>query len=256
MLLAVDIGNSSITVGVFHEEGRLLSENRLQTVVGKSADEYAILLQGLFSLYGIDRGALTESIVSSVVPSLTHAVCAAVEQLLGAPPKVVGPGIKTGLNIRIDAQAQLGADLVANAVGALECCQPPMVIADLGTATTLTVIGKSGALEGVVIAPGVRLSLNALSNHGAELPDSDVASPKRLIAKNTGDSMRAGVVIGHAAMLEGLLERIEEELGSPVTVPITGGLAEAVLPHCRRAYLHRPHLTLEGLCAIARKNRK
>ena len=169
----------------------------------------------------------------------------------------VGPGIKTGLQIKIDVQTQLGADLVANAVAALAQVEPPMVIVDFGTATTFTVLNREGVLDGVIIAPGVRTSLNALADYGSELPDSSVAPLKRLIGKNTQDSMRSGVLYGQAAMLEGMLLRIRESLQTnALRVVTTGEFAQTVLPYCREQTEHLLALTLRGLYLLAVKNRK
>ncbi len=260
VLLVMDVGNSSITMGVFREENgkpEAVMESRLEASMGRSADEYAVLLQGILQLNGVDRSALRECMISSVVPQITEVVKEAVRRLLGIEPKTVGPGIRTGLNIRIDSQAELGSDLVANAVAALAELPPPMVIVDLGTATTLTAIDREGTLQGVVIAPGVRLSMDALSLANAALAGAPLSPPKRLIGKNTRDSMQAGVMVGQAAMVDGLLDRMIGEMGEErVTAVITGGLASLILPFCKREYVSRPQLTLEGLCRIAAKNRK
>ena len=257
MLLAVDIGNSSVTLGLFSEDGALRFRCAAETVRGKSADEYAVLFRSLFLLRDADPKCVTESILSSVVPPVTHAVSRAIEILTGILPLRVGPGIKTGLRIRIDTQTQLGSDLVADAVAASAAFPAPMVIVNLGTATTFTVIDRDGILDGVIIAPGVRVSMNALAEYGAELPDISVAPPKRMIGKNTGESMQAGVLFGHAAMLDGMVKRIEKELGEPsLTVAVTGGLAETVLPYCETKCVHCPDLTLRGLYLIAGKNKR
>ena len=257
MLLAVDIGNSSVTLGLFAADGSLQFRCGAETVRGKSADECAVLFRSMFLLHGADPACVTDRILSSVVPPVTHAVSRAIEILTGQKPLCVGPGVKTGLNIRIDTQTQLGSDLVADAVAALSAYQAPMVIVNLGTATTFTVINREGVLEGVIIAPGVRVSMDALAEYGAALPDISVAAPKRLIAKNTAESMQAGVLFGHAAMLDGMVRRIARELGEDVvTTVVTGGLAETVLPYCETACKHCPDLTLTGLYRIAEKNKR
>ena len=257
MLFAADIGNSSISFGVFDDGGRLLLKSKVEAVKARSADEYAVLFRDILSLYRFDSANISGGIVCSVVSPLTGTVCAAIGRLFGIRPMEVGPGVKTGLNIKIDLQAQLGADIVANAVAAAALAEPPLVIVDFGTATTFTVINRQGVLEGVVICPGVRVSLDALAQSGAELPDVSVAPPRRLIGKNTQDSMRAGVLYGHAAMTDGLIDRIRGGLGErQLGVLATGGLADAVLPYCREQAEHRPDLTLEGLQLLWLKNRK
>lgn len=257
MLFVADIGNSSVTFGVMDDEGKPILRSRVEAERNKSADEYAVLFAQILQLHGFDAREVTEAILCSVVPSLTRAVSGAIRTLFAVNPMEVGAGVRTGLNIRIDVQTQLGADLVANAVAALSEKVCPTVIADLGTATTLTVITREGILDGVIIAPGLRVSLDALAEYGAELPDVSVKPPRRMIGKNTEDSMRSGVLYGHAAMLDGLILRIREELGEDsLRLIATGGLAEAVLPYCRERMEYRPDLTLEGLYRIRLKNRK
>ncbi len=257
MLLAVDIGNSSVALGVFDPNGNLTFQCRVEASEGKSADEYAVLFHSLFALRGVDPSTVDACILSSVVPPVTHAVSRAVESLVGCRPLIVGPGVKTGLNIRVDVQTQLGSDLVADAVAALSEFSAPMVVVNMGTVTTLSAIRRDGTLEGVVIAPGVRISMDALARSGSELPDISVATPKHVVGKNTQDSMRSGVLYGHAAMLDGMISRIGEELGEDaLTVVCTGGLAETVLPYCRTKSVYRPDLTLKGLYLIAQKNKR
>ena len=257
MLFASDIGNSSISFGVFDDAGVLLLKSKVDAVKTRSADEYAVLFRGILNLYRFDCSGITDGIVCSVVPPLTRTVCSAIQLLFGVPPLEVGPGVKTGLNIKIDLQAQLGADLVANAVAALSQVSAPLAIVDFGTATTFTVINREGILEGVIICPGIRVSLDALARSGAELPDISVAPPRRFIAKNTRDSMRAGVLFGHAAMTDGLIAKIRGTLGADrLRLIATGGYAEAVLPYCAEHAEHLPDLTLTGLYLLFRKNRK
>ncbi len=257
MLFVADVGNSSVAFGVMDSDGKAVFGSRVEAVRSKSADEYAVLFSEILRLHGFDAREVADAILCSVVPPLTRTVSRAIRTLFGVCPIEIGAGVKTGLNIRIDVQTQLGADLVANAVAALADGIRPTVIADLGTATTLTVITREGILDGVIIAPGLRVSLDALAEYGAELPDVSVKPPKRLIGKNTQDSMRSGVLYGHAAMLDGLIERIREETDERnLRVIATGGLAEAVLPYCREKMEYRRDLTLEGLYRIWQKNRK
>lgn len=257
MLFASDIGNSSISFGVFDDAGELLLKSKVDAVKTGSADEYAVLFRGILDLYGFDCTGITDAMICSVVPSLTRTVCAAIRRLFGVSPLEVGPGVKTGLNIKIDLQAQLGADLAANAVAALSHTSAPLAIVDFGTATTFTVINREGILEGVIICPGVRVSLDALAHSSAELPDISVAPPRRFIAKNTQDSMRAGALYGHAAMTDGLIAKIRSTLGEErLSLIATGGYAEAVLPYCKEAAEHLPDLTLTGLYLLFRKNNR
>ncbi len=257
MLLAVDIGNSSIDFGVFGEDGVLQMKSKASVVKTRSADEYAVILNGILQLHQIPLQEITGCIIASVVPPLTAIVSSAVKELLGLLAIEVGPGIKTGLKIRIDSQTELGADLVANAVAAVASCSTPIVIVDLGTATTFTVLDGNGVLEGVIIAPGLRMSLDALSAGASELPDVSLASPKRLIAKNSQESMNVGVLYGHAFLIDGFLEEIRRTLRvEQLHVVVTGGLADTVLPFCRWKMERRPDLTLCGLWLLYQKNRK
>ncbi len=257
MLLAVDIGNSSIDFGVFGEDGRLLAKSKLSTVKTKSTDEYAAILSGILPLNGVDPKKISAAILSSVVPLVTSAISRAVRKLCGVTPMEVGPGVKTGLKIKIDMQNQLGADIVANAVATVAAFPPPAVIVDIGTATTFTVIDKEGILDGVIIAPGLRVSMDALASSASELPDAPLVAPKKLIGKNTEDSMSAGVLYGHAFLIDGFLRRIAEELkAEKMSIVGTGGLAGLVLPLCFSPIVGREDLTLTGLRLLYLKNRK
>lgn len=255
MLLAVDIGNSSIDIGVFAEDDSLIMKSKISTDRAKSADEYAVLFQGIFLLNGVDTKNITGSILSSVVPPITIAVSSAIRSLFGIRTLEVGPGIKTGLNIKIDSQTELGADIVANAVSALGSDDGPLMIIDFGTATTITVIDAKNTLTGVIIAPGVRVSLDALSMQASELPDVSIAMPKRLIGKNSRESMNSGVLNGHALMMDGFFRKISDELlTDDLHVIATGGLADTILPLCETSIRYVPDLTLEGLRILYYKN--
>jgi len=254
MLLTIDIGNTNITLGLFDGE-HLRSTARLATVNGKTPDQYAVEIAQVLSLHGADISLVDDSILSSVVPSVGSAICSAVELLCGKAPLMLGPGVKTGLNIRIDNPAQLGADLAAGAAGALGRYPLPCIIIDMGTATTLTVLDKNGNFLGGSIAAGVRLTLQALAQGTAALPMLHPAAPKAVIGRNTVDCMQSGIVYGTAAMLDGLIERMEEELGEPATVVATGGLAKEIIRHCKKEILYNENLLLDGLKAIYEKNR-
>lgn len=256
MLLTIDIGNSSIDFGVFNGE-KLIFKSKMSAVKSKCVDEYAVTLKNILSLGEIDSADITDSIISSVVPPLTKTIAAAVEKLTKTTPLEVGPGIKTGLNIKIDIQTQLGADIVANAVAASAKCSCPLIIIDFGSATTFTVINRNGVLDGVIIAPGVRMSLDALAYRTSALPDVSIEKPKRLIAKNTNESMNVGVLYGQAFMIDGFIENIKKTMNEEtVNVIATGGLAEIILPLCKAEIKHIPNLTLLGLRLIHLKNRK
>ncbi len=256
MLLAVDIGNSSIGIGVFDENGELNTVGKLSCRKNKTSDEYAITIKGMLSLNDISPRDITDCIVSSVVPTITSVIATAVKKLFGILPVVVGPGIKTGLNIRIDNQTQLGSDIVANSVAALEMYRSPIVIIDVGTATTFTVIDENSVLQGVIISQGLKMSLDALSAGASELPDVSITPPKRIIAKNSQEAMNVGVLYGHGFMIDGFIDKICENLGvDEVNTVITGGLAEVVMPFCKHKPLLVPNLTFLGLKTLYFKNK-
>lgn len=253
MLLTVDIGNTNITLGAY-DNNMLSFTARLATEQKKTDDQYAVELKNLFSLYGIDSEEIEDAIISSVVPSVGKSISRAVSKLCHIVPLILGPGVKTGLNIKIDNPAQLGADLVAGAVGALENYTMPCVIIDMGTASTVSVLDKNGAFLGGVIAAGVRLTLKALAENTAQLPSINIEAPECVIGRNTVESMQSGLVYGAAAMIDGLLERIEAELGEAPTVVATGGLSKEIITHCKRNIIYNENLLLEGLRAIYEKN--
>ena len=255
MILAIDIGNTNTVLGCLEGE-RLLFTLRVRSDRDKTSDEYSLLIDGLLRHQGVDPEVLEGGILSSVVPELRTVMANAMKQLTGKKFLAVGAGLKTGLDIRTDNPAQLGADLVVDAVAALAKYRPPLAIFDMGTATTLSVLDKNGAYLGGMIIPGLRLSVDALSARAAQLPYIHLGEPERLIGTNTIDCMQSGAIYSSAAMLDGLLDRVEEELGCPVTAVATGGLIGAVLPYCRRAIHYDENLMLEGLCLLYRKNKK
>lgn len=255
MLLAIDIGNSNISVGLFDESGELKFLSSIDTDSRKTADQISIDLMNLFHLYHYDLSDLTGAIFSSVVPPFNFMMEKALTRLLGKPPMIVGPGIKTGLNIRMEVHNQLGADIVANAVAALEKYPAPIIMIDMGTATTVSYISAQRTYEGGMMFPGVRLSLDALSDHTAQLPDIALQHPKSLIGKNTEDCMRSGIVYGTAGMLDGLIDRIKETLPSEqLSIVATGNNAPVIVRYCRNQVVYDKYLLMEGLYRIFRKN--
>ena len=253
MLLTIDIGNTNVTLGAY--DGSVLSFTaRLATEQRKTDDQYAVEIKNLLSLYGIESADIEDAIISSVVPTVGISVSNAVSKLCHIVPLMLGPGVKTGLNIKIDNPAQLGADLVAGAVGALDSYTMPCVIIDMGTASTLSVLDRNGSFLGGVIAAGVRLTLKALTENTAQLTSIPIEAPDSVIGANTVESMQSGLVFGTAAMLDGLLDKIEAELGETPTVVATGGLSKEVIAHCKRNIIYNENLLLEGLRAIYEKN--
>lgn len=253
MLICIDIGNSNITIGTFKGED-LQFTARLATDTRRTSDQYAIEISDIISLYNVDLNSITEAAISSVVPTVGSAIEKAIKRLFNITPIVLGPGIKTGLNIKIDNPAQLGADLAAGAVGSLAKYPTPTIIIDMGTASTISVLGKNGEFLGGVIAAGVKLTLDALTSRTAQLPSVSIEAPKKVIGTNTADSMRSGLIIGQSAMIDGLITRIERELGATATVVATGGLAPDVVSECDHEILIDDNLILDGLRIIHNKN--
>lgn len=253
MLLTIDIGNTNITIGAF-DDTVLRFTARLSTDERLTADQYAVQIKDIMSLYGEDTSQIEDCIICSVAPQVGAALSSAITHLCCITPLMLGPGIKTGLNIKIDNPAQLGADLVAGAVGAIAEYTLPCIVIDLGTATTLSVIDKNGVFLGGSIAAGVRLTLKALSENTAQLPAINIDAPQYVIGTNTVDSMRSGLIYGTAAMLDGMIDRIEEELGEAATVVATGGLSKSIITYCRRNIIYNENLLLEGLREIYEKN--
>ena len=254
MLLAIDIGNTNITLGVYDNDV-LCFTARLATVDGFTADQYAVEIKNVLELHGLNHKGIEDCVISSVVPSVGGAVCNAVSMLCDIVPLELGPGVKTGLNIKIDNPAQLGADLVAGAVGAISEYTLPCVVIDMGTASTISVIDRNGAYLGGVISAGVRLTLKALTENTAQLPAIDISAPKSVIGTNTVDCMKSGLIYGTAAMIDGLLDRIVEELGEIPTIVATGGLSKDIIIHCKNEIIYNANLLLDGLREIYEKNR-
>ena len=253
MLLAIDIGNTNITLGLF-DDSILCMTGRIATDTKKTADQYAIEIKDILILHGQDVSEVEDCIICSVVPIVGSAVSDAVVLLCDTVPLMLGPGVKTGLNIKIDNPAQLGADLVAGAVGALAEYTMPCIIIDMGTATTVSVLDRNGSFLGGAIAAGMKLTLNALASGTAALPSLSVSSPKTVIGHNTADCMQSGIVYGTAAMLDGMIERMEDELGESATVVATGGLAREVINYCKKDIIYNENLLLDGLRHIYEKN--
>lgn len=253
MLLAVDIGNTNITLGAY-SSNFLSFTARLSTDIIKTEDQYAIEIKQLLALYGIDISEIEDCIISSVVPAVAKSVSRAVSKLCQIVPLILGPGVKTGLNIKIDNPAQLGADLVAGAVGAIDAYKMPCVIIDMGTASTISVLDKSGTFLGGIIAAGVRLTLKALTENTAQLTSIPIEAPKSVIGRNTAECMQSGLVLGTASMIDGLLDKITQELGEVPTVVATGGLSKDIITHCKSNILYNENLLLDGLKVIYEKN--
>ena len=253
MILVIDIGNTNIVVGCIDGQKTYFIE-RMATDKRRTELEYAISLKNVLELYDIRVEELSGGIISSVVPSLTKCVQCAAEKLLRRKIKVVGPGLKNGLKIKTDNPAQLGSDQVVNAVAALAEYIPPLLVIDMGTATTVSVINREGSYIGCLIMPGLKSALESLVNSTVQLTQVSLETPKRLIGSNTIDCMKSGALYGHAAAIDGLITRIEEELGETCTVVATGGLSSLVVPLCKRQMILEDDLLLKGLQIIYNKN--
>lgn len=254
MILTLDVGNQNIVMCCV-EDGKKLSRCVISASKSRTAAEFSLLMEQLARRDGLALHSATGAIMASVVPGLTAVISDAVEQCAGCRPLVVGPGVKSGLNIRMDDPTQLGGDLVAGAVAVLERYRLPSVFIDMGAATAIGVIDSEGSYVGGLICPGVTLSQDSLSQGASQLSDIRLEPPKRIIGKNTRESMLNGLIYGAAAILDGILSRIETELGQRVTVIATGENARDIIPHCYRdSILIDDDLIMRGLWRIYCKN--
>ncbi len=274
VLLALDIGNSSITVGVFRlntadEIPSPICRFQISARAGFTSDEYVMLIRdylehaqiGVCGSHPDSRDTVDAAVISSVVPGLTHVLTKAASALTGSEPFLITPGIHTGFGIRIKDPAQLGSDIVANAAASLRMIEPPFVILDMGTATTLTAADVSGDIIGTIILPGLRLSMDALTGSAALLSGVALEKPDELIGRDSRTAILSGVIGGHILMIDGFLRSIREEMqlkesGIRLGLISTGGLAETVIPHTRNRFRHEPSLTLIGAAELYRKNKQ
>lgn len=256
MILTIAIENTSISIGCFQEK-ELQFVERISTNVSRTELEYAISFKNIFELHQLDVDGVEGVIISSVVPPITNIVKDAVKRIFGKDALVIGPGVKTGLNIITDNPAQLGNDLAANAVAAIAKYEAPMLIVNMGTATTISVINEKKQYIGGMIIPGMKVSLAALTNAAAQLPKISLEKPKKVIGSNTVECMKSGLIYGTVASIEGAIARIEKELGTSVaTIVATGENIRHILPHCERKMCPDETLLLEGLLLIYERNHK
>ncbi len=253
MILTIDIGNTNTVVGCFRNNDLLFVE-RLSTDTSKTVLEYAISIKNVLEMYQIDPSQMTGSVISSVVPTVTGMFREAIEKITGARVMIVGPGVKTGLNILMDNPAQVGSDLIVNAVAGIAEYSLPLAIIDMGTATTIEIIDENKNFIGGMILPGIKVSLDSLTSRTSQLPRISMEAPKRVIGKNTVESMKSGLIFGNASCLDGMIDRIQQELGKEITVVATGGLAERIIPHCFHSIILDDALLLKGLMLIYQKN--
>ena len=248
MLLAIDIGNTNLVIGCIKDD-KILFKARIATDRLRTSDQYGVEIKNMMEAYGVQLAEIDDCIISSVVPPVFNSVRTGVIKILGKQPMVVGPGLKTGLNIHMDVPSQVGSDRIVIAVAALAEYTAPLILMDLGTATTIEVVEPDNVYLRGIIFPGVRVSLDALTSRTSQLPGISLDKPKQVIGKNTVDCMRSGMMYGTAAMLDGLVDRIEEELGHTSTIIATGGLAQFITPLCK-------NLLLKGLNILYKKNKR
>lgn len=256
MLLAVDIGNTNIVFGCVNDDDEIVVFERISTNHSATSAEYASLMKNILEMNDFPVSSITDAVMSSVVPSVTTTVKEAVRKLFGVEVMVAGPGVKTGLNILIDNPRQLGSDQAVDAVAAINSYPVPQIIIDMGTATTMSVVDSKKNYLGGLIMTGMRVATDALIQRTAQLPKIDFDLPDSIIGTNTIDCMKNGALYSNACALDGIIERIEEKLGEKCTVIATGGLAEVVVPLCRRDIILDKDLLIKGLTIIYRKNQK
>lgn len=253
MILAVDIGNTNIVLGCIRDREILFTE-RLSTDHSKTDLEHAISIKNVLEMHNLNPKDIEGAIIGSVVPPITSLIRQALYKITGCDAMIVGPGLKTGLNILMDNPAQVGSDLIVGAVAGIAEYPVPLVLVDMGTATTICVIDDKKNYIGGMILPGIRVSLDSLTSRTSQLPKISLDPPKRLIGKNTIDCMKSGILYGNASCIDGMVDRIEKELRQPVTVVATGGLAGSIAPLCNHEIILDDELLLKGLLLIYEKN--
>lgn len=254
MILTIDIGNTNIVIGGFTDNEPVFI-SRISTDPTMTEDEYAVKIKSVLRLYSVEEREVNGAAVSSVVPPLTGIIVKAIAAVYSVNSVVVGPGIKTGINLLADNPAQVGADLICACVAAANLYTPPVLIIDMGTATKLMMVDKNKSFSGVSIIPGVEISLKALSGGAAQLPQISLVAPKKVLGTNTIDCMRSGIIYGNAAMLDGMIERISDEISDRPTVVATGGLSASIIPYCKNTIIKDDNLILKGLLMIYEKNK-
>jgi type III pantothenate kinase len=253
MLLAIDMGNTQTVVGLLEGDG-LEHHWRFATERSRTADEYRLLLRGLFDLDEIDVSAISGAVLSSVVPHATEALRIAA-QMIDGEVLVVGPGVKTGMPILIDNPKEVGADRIVNAVAAHHTYGAPVVVVDFGTSTNFDVVGRDGEYLGGAIAPGLEVSMDALVSATSALRTVSLEPPRGPIGKGTVEAIQSGLLYGHAGLVDGLMDRIVDDLGPDTTTVATGGLAPVIVPHCSTVDHIDEFLTLTGLRLLWERNR-
>ncbi|WP_100374401.1 type III pantothenate kinase [Bacillus sp. FJAT-45037] len=254
MILVIDVGNSNIVLGVYDKE-ELVYHWRIATSRQKTEDEFAMSIKALFVDKGLTFRCIEGIIISSVVPPIMFSLEQMCKKYFALPPMIIGPGIKTGLNIKYDNPREVGADRIVNAVAAIELYGTPLVIVDFGTATTYCYINEHKQYMGGAIAPGISISTEALYNRASKLPRIEIAKPEQVLGKNTIHAMQAGIFFGYVGQVDGIVTRMKEESYEAPTVVATGGLATLISTEARSIDIVDPFLTLKGLRMIYEKNK-
>lgn len=253
MILTIDMGNTHIELGMIENDELLFSE-RIATDLNKTSSEYAVLLQSILNIREVDVENVEGAILSSVVPPLTYEIKEAVKKVVKKTPIVVGAGIKTGINIKVDNPQTLGADILVGCVAAKQLYGCPSIVIDMGTATTIFAINQEGEIIGGAVLAGIGISLNALSNQASKLPKINIDVPDKVICTNTEECMQSGIIYGQASLLDGMIEKMEKEIGEECVVVATGGVARLIVPHCEREIILDNELNLKGLNILYKKN--
>lgn len=253
MLLVIDVGNTNIVYGLF-EGTELKHQFRVESGRGRTADEYAVVLKQLCEMHGIAPSQVDAAIIASVVPALTEPMVGLVKRAFAIEPKIVGPGIRSGMAILYENPREVGADRIVNSVAAFEKIKGGVIVVDFGTATTFDCVTPKGEYLGGVIAPGIQISADALFSRAAKLPRVEIVQPPKVVGKNTVHSMQSGIVYGYVGLVDGVVERLKEELGYPCEVMATGGLASLIAPLTRNIKDVDPNLTLTGLRLLHERN--
>ncbi len=253
MILAIDIGNTNIVLGGFMDN-ELKFVARIATNASKTEDEYATKIKSILVLHEVDKAEIKGAIISSVVPPLTRVMRDAVRMVYAVDPLLVGPGMKTGINIHCDDPSTVGADLICACVAANSIYGNPSLIIDMGTATKMMLIDNTGTFIGVSIIPGVNIALKALASGTAQLPQISLEAPPSVIGKNTSDCMRSGAVFGNASMIDGMIDRFRDEMDCDLKLIATGGLSKTIIKHCKHEIICDDDLVLKGLIILYNKN--
>jgi len=253
MLFAIDVGNTNIVYGLF-EGPRLAHQFRVETNRRRTGDEYSVIVRQLLSMHAVTPSHVNAAIIASVVPSLTEPMRALVHRNFGVEALIVGHGIRSGMPILCDNPREVGADRIVNATAAFERFHTGLIVVDFGTATTFDCVSPKGEYLGGVIAPGVQISADALFSHAARLPRVEIAKPPHVVGRNTRHSMQSGLVYGYVSVVDGLVDKLENELGFACTVVATGGLAKLIAPLTRTIHEVDDDLTLTGLRILYERN--